>query len=338
VILVCSVFACVTLHELGHGVVARRFGVEVREIMLLPIGGVARLLREPSKAWHELLIAVAGPLVNAVIAAVIWVLTWATLGTAVLDPAVPTPSARGLVNWLFWANIGLAIFNMIPALPMDGGRVFRALLSLVIGRVRATEIAALVGQVLALGFIAVGFRHSLHGDPTSPLLIAIGLFVLFAAGQERVMVRMQQTLSALRAGEVCDPYAVVLAPSELLGAAIDNLLRSPQSHFGVLHGNRLVGTLSRDDAIAATDAGLNVYVAGVMRRDVVEIDAATPLDQVRTVIMERGGAPVAVTNAESYVGLIGLEDLARVASVASALERRGVTRAPVRARDSASWL
>lgn len=339
VVLVSSLFACVTLHELGHGLAARAFGVEVREIVLLPIGGVARLAREPHRPAHELVIALAGPLVNALIAAVLALLASQTVGIQALSARVATaPSARVLLVILYWANVGLATFNMIPALPMDGGRVFRALLSMLLGRLRGTEIATSVAQVLAVVLTAYFVSQTPAGSPSQMLYVALGLFVMLTSGQERLLVRTQETLRSLRAGEVCDPNAPVFAPSETVGSVVDHLLRSPQAHYAVMHGTRLVGTLSREDAIVAAEVGLGGYVSGIMHRDILEADTETPLDELRARLLELDGAPIAIVNVEGFVGLLSLEDLARVATIASALERRGVTRASARARNSASWL
>jgi Zn-dependent protease len=149
VMLVLCLFACVVLHELGHGLVAQRLGVTVREIVLLPIGGVARLQSEPKKPLHELLIALAGPFVNVVLALGAFL---ALQGSAIppletlSDDALTTPSAHAVLLILLYSNLTLAAFNMLPALPMDGGRVLRALLSFFFGQVRATNIAAGLAQ------------------------------------------------------------------------------------------------------------------------------------------------------------------------------------------------
>lgn len=131
-------FACVVLHELGHSLVAKAFKIPVREIVLLPIGGVAQMEKNPEKPVHELLIAVAGPLVNVVIAIGIWVAFGKTLLSgidlkALTSPQSVQPSAQALVFWLLTANVSLAVFNMIPAFPLDGGRVLRAVLAMFMG-------------------------------------------------------------------------------------------------------------------------------------------------------------------------------------------------------------
>jgi Zn-dependent protease len=326
VILVCAIFACVLLHELGHSLVAQRLGIPVYEIVLLPIGGVARLGREPAKPMHELGIAVAGPLVNVALAIVFALIAIVTIGAPALgEPPAPQMSTRSLLVWLFLTNVGLAFFNMIPALPMDGGRVLRALLALAIGRARATNIAAAVGQVIATSFVAFGILRGQF------ILTIIGVFVFFAATQERSTARARQALSGLLAGQACDPYALVLSPSELIQSTVQNLLRSPQQHYAVMQGNALVGVLSRDDALAAAARpGFNGYVTSVMRSDFIEVDAMTPLEDVRSIILTAGGRPVVVRGSERVLGLLGLDDLVRITAFAEALQRSGLSRPPLR--------
>jgi Zn-dependent protease/CBS domain-containing protein len=327
---VLTLFACVVLHELGHSLVAQRFGVSVREIILLPIGGLARLGREPSRPFDELVIAVAGPLVNVVIAVALMGVAIALYGPSMLfsrqffDSALGPPSFTGLLSSLLWANVALAVFNMIPALPMDGGRVFRALLAMVVGKPKATRIAATVGQLLAAGLAVIGIYVG------NLILALIAAFVFLGASQERVNSQVTEAVRGLSAGEVCDPNAITLVPGDMVGSAVDHLLRTPQGHFAVVHGDHLVGTLSRDEVLAAAGAvGLGAFVAGVMRRDVVQIDAGVPLDELRHMFMELGGRPVAVFGPHGFMGLLGYEDVSRIASLAAALERRGVVRPAV---------
>lgn len=328
--MVLTVFSCVVLHELGHSLVAQSFGVSVREIILLPIGGLARLGREPSRPLHELLIAVAGPLVNVAIAVLLGGLALALYGPAgvfnkqFFFAPLGVPSLAGLVSSVLVANLVLAVFNMIPALPMDGGRVFRALLAMVLGKPKATRIAASVGQVLAAG---LAFYAILD---TQLILALVAGFVFLGASQERISSQVTEAVRGLYAGEVCDPNAITLAPGDLVGTVVDYLLRTPQTHFAVVHGDRVVGTLSREEVLAAAGAvGLGAFVAGVMRREVAQVDAAMPLADLRPVLMELGGRPVAVYGPHGFVGLLGFDDISRIAALAGALERRGVVRPAV---------
>jgi Zn-dependent protease/CBS domain-containing protein len=324
-LLTLTAFVCVTLHELGHSLVAQRFGVEVKEILLLPIGGVAQLRREPGKALHELLIAVAGPLVNVLIAAILF----AVLRPQGLDEVMPragsevfsAPTWRGFAGWLLFFNVGLALFNMIPALPMDGGRVLRALLTMWVGKPKATRVAAGLGQVLAVLIIVYAFW-----GPGGPLLAIIGVFVFLAAAQERSSQTASSALSELRAGEICDPDALALSPGDQLGVVIDELLRSSQSAFAVLHGNDLVGVVTREDVLrSAPTLGPAAPVSQIMRRELKAVRAEIPLDQLRSILIEHRSPAVVMAN-EGPLGVLTLEDLGRVAAVMQELASRGLRR------------
>jgi Zn-dependent protease len=179
-------FACVLAHEFGHIFTARAFGVSTPDVTLLPIGGVARLERIPEEPWEEFLIAIAGPLVNVVIAFGLVALAGARLSTA--DLYAMESAHVSLVDRLAAVNLFLAVFNMIPAFPMDGGRVLRALLATRMGYVRATEIAASIGQGVAFALGFIGLFHN-------PILIFIAIFVYLAASSEAHMVAIR------RAGE-----------------------------------------------------------------------------------------------------------------------------------------
>jgi Zn-dependent protease len=198
-VFVLSVFGCVLLHELGHALMARSFGIETRDITLLPIGGVARLERMSDKPGEEIAIAVAGPLVNVVIATGLWMGLWLAGVSVVASAAnmLRMPLAEQLLLGLLSTNIMLVLFNLIPAFPMDGGRVLRALLSFPFGRLRGTEIAVGLSKVLAMVFIAAGLLAMVpgFGSHLSPFLALIGLFVIVAGNQELAMLHYQSRRS-----------------------------------------------------------------------------------------------------------------------------------------------
>lgn len=318
-------FVCITLHELGHSLVAQRFGVTVREIVLLPIGGVARMSREPTRPLHELLIALAGPLVNLVI-----VVGLASALAARLSPVVPDQAfvwseleklgPNALLITLLAGNLMLAVFNLLPAFPMDGGRVLRALLSFWLGRQRATVIAAGIGQVLAIGIAVLGIVGA------NPIFVLVGAFVFFGAGQERSTSRAQEILAQLTAGEVCSSSAQTLAPGDDLGDVVDHALRSSQTLFPVVYGTELIGVVLRDDALAAAERlGLRASVRQVLRRGLPACEAATPLLVVRDQIAE-SGHPVVIVDGQRLLGILGAEDLARISQLASRLVTAGIRR------------
>lgn len=181
-LLLVAAFACVMLHELGHALMARQFGIDTLDITLYPIGGVARLQRMPRRSGPEMLIALAGPAVNVAIAVVLGLVLW--LGPPVTGP--PLQAFFGFLGSLLAINLGLALFNLVPAFPMDGGRVLRALLGNWMSRLRATQIAALIGQGLAIVF---GFYCIFQGQYLQALLAA---FVYYAAARELASVQAEE--------------------------------------------------------------------------------------------------------------------------------------------------
>jgi len=187
--LVFALFGCVLLHELGHALMARSFGIGTRDITLYPIGGIARLERMPENPGAEIAIAVAGPLVNVVIAAGLWFGFSLAGRTFSLDGMYYGSMTHNLLGQLFMANVGLVIFNMIPAFPMDGGRVLRAFLALFLDYVSATEVAVIISRVLAVGFIL--WALSPWG---SGMLAVIAAFLFLAGGQELAYARRQQMI------------------------------------------------------------------------------------------------------------------------------------------------
>jgi CBS domain-containing protein len=269
------------------------------------------------------LIALSGPLVNLLIALFsLLVLDHHHIPLDAKDlVSLTEPSTLGLLRALFWGNAVLAMFNMLPALPMDGGRVFRSLLSLSLGRSQATRIAAAVGQVLAIVLVGIAFKKD-----WGPLAL-VAMFVFVGAAQERAAVRASELLGELRAGEVCDPNAVVFAPHEQVGHVLDTLVRSPQAHFAVFYGKELVGTIGREQVLAsAPRVGLDAPLSALMRREVFAIDAGTPLDEVRRRLLDLAGRPVVVRSLTGYAGVLGFEDLQRITLVAERLAQAGIRR------------
>jgi len=263
------VFACVVLHEFGHAAAASRYGIATPDITLLPIGGVARLERIPEEPWREIAIAVAGPAVNVAICLLLVLVLGAVPapaeGLAVEDPRT------GFLARLFWVNAFLVIFNMIPAFPMDGGRVLRALLTLRMGHRRATHAAATVGQAVA---IMLGFA-GLFG---APLLIFIALFVWLGAAGEAADVDLRATTRGMVADEAMETRFEALSPEADVAAAAEALLRTPQQDFPVVDGaGRLLGLLTRDAIIhTLRQAGPQTPVADAIR-DIPRVPRRMPL-------------------------------------------------------------
>ncbi len=327
VLFLILVFACVVLHELGHAAMAQRFGVRTREIVLYPIGGVARLENIPG-GWAELMIAIAGPAVNVAIAVVL------SLVLAVLGP--PLPSAPGAVptglaglGWkLLAANVALFLFNLIPAFPMDGGRVLRAILALNMSEERATDIAATVGQALAMLFGAVGLL-GIPGTPfgPQPMLLFIALFVFLGAGQEAAFHRQRSMVVGRTAGEAMITRFETLAPQDSLGRAAERLLATHQQDFPVLDAwSRVAGVLSRSVLLEAlAKQGTGTPVLDVMERDVATLHPRADLEEVLRLLQGRPGTPVLVLDETGLRGMITLENLAEFIEVARSARRAAGT-------------
>ncbi len=236
-----SLFTCVVLHEFGHAFAGRLFGIRTPDITLLPIGGLARLERMPRNPWHEFVIAVAGPAVNVGIAAVIGMFLWLKQDFAQMPTSFPPLNLPQLITYLLTVNIVLVVFNMIPAFPMDGGRVLRSLLAAVLPHARATAIAAGLGQTIAVfggiwAFTALDFPY---------LLILIAIFIFFAAGREASASRLRAATEGLLVSAAMRRYFTCFRPEHTLGQAADTLVSAPQSNFPVSdERGAFVGVLS----------------------------------------------------------------------------------------------
>lgn len=321
VLLMILLFACVTLHELGHSIVAQRFGIPVREIVLLPLGGVALLSRNPSKAWHELLIAAAGPLVNVVIAAILFAISGAAIAFGSLDGSElqqsGAPSLTTLVLWLLQANVILVLFNLIPAFPLDGGRMLRAVLAMFLPMQRATRIATLIGQAIALVFGVYGVTSGNFS------LVLVAIFVFFGAGQENAEGQARTMLITRRVGDAYNRYALSLDIGDRVSKVVDYILTSYQPDFAVMQGGKLLGIVTREDVLRALASdGRDVFVTGIMQRDVARVDANLSLDDVRQVMIEQNKRVVAVYSGEAYLGLVSLEDISEAFAVLTYQQRQ----------------
>ncbi len=307
VLFVTLLFGCVVLHEFGHILAARRFGIRTPEVTLYPIGGVASLERLPEKPAQELVVALAGPAVNVVIALVLI----AGLGAA-LDPddlvRLQEPGHDRLAARLAGANLFLALFNMIPAFPMDGGRVLRALLAMRMGGVRATRVAATIGQALA---VALGFA----GFFGNPILIFIAIFVYMAAGAEDEAVSFRAATEGATVADGMVSQFASLPLTATVAEAVECLLRTAQEEFPVVDGwGRPSGILTRPDLIAALrDRGESAPVVDVMAAPSAPLRADEPLSGALEALQRSGRAALPVIDAEGR--LVGLLTSANVAEM-----------------------
>lgn len=317
VLFMVALFACVLLHEFGHALAAREFGIHTPDITLLPIGGVARLQSMPDKPWQELIVAIAGPLVNVVIAGVLIFVLHRHAGVEDLE-RLQQPGI-GMLAKLASVNVSLVIFNLIPAFPMDGGRVLRALLAMVMDYARATQIAARVGQAMAFLFGFIG----LFGNP---LLIFIALFIYLGAQQEAATAQMKDLALNLTVSQAMVTHLVSLPEHAALDEAVDALLRTSQHEFPVLDTNgRVLGVLTRDDMIAALRRhGPATPVVDVMRRDLPVVGPHTPFEAALRQ-MDACGCPAlpVVDRAGRLLGLVTPENVGEMMLVHSVRPRDG---------------
>jgi Zn-dependent protease len=318
-VFVTGVFTFVVLHELGHALAARRYGIRTADITLLPIGGLARLERLPRKPAQELWVAIAGPLVNVVLAAgfaVIMMLSggWDADRFATMDLA--TGGWHALVLQFFAINVVLFTFNLLPAFPMDGGRILRALLAVRLGLVKATQIAARIGQALA---IALGFV----GLFANPVLIFVALFVFMGAAAEAQGVELEAALQDVFVRDAMLPEVRVLRADERLAEAVRTLLAGSDADFPVLRGEDLLGVLTRSGIIKAlSEHGADAPLESVDLGPVIEFHPDDPLIAASRRLQEARVNAGPVVEEGRLVGWLTRDNLSDLIMVRVALRNR----------------
>src|ERR687894_1481301 len=307
---IVALFFCVLLHEFGHSLVAQRFGIEVPDITLLPIGGIARLKNLPEKPWDEVKIAIAGPLVNVVLAPIFFVIA-ALLGADLLAPPnliTGLDSVGQVFAYLGYLNVALALFNLIPAFPMDGGRVLRGLLATRYGPVRATDISSAVGQFFAIAFFLIGL---LGGQI---LLALVAVFIFFGASGEAQMVRQRELMRGLAVSDVMGtkPRTETVTPYHNFGQVLDSVLHGYQEDFPVVdEAGRLVGIITRKEILSAAHSpDRYTSVRDLMKTDVPTIspDADLFADGYR-ILQESGLRALPVVENGELVGMLTIDDV-----------------------------
>jgi Zn-dependent protease len=321
-------FSSVLLHEFGHSLQALKFGIPVRDITLLPIGGVAQIEEMPEKPGQELSIALAGPLVNFAIAAfliVVGLLLQARAVVALPDLVASLGSAswRGMLSYLTMANLLLGLFNLIPAYPMDGGRVLRALLALKLDYSRATSIAVRIGQGLA--FLA-GLYGFMSGSYT---LILIAIFVWMGAGQEGKQVEVKSVLRQMTVGQAMTRQPAILSAGDTLATAAELTLTTAQADFPVVDARdgRPRGLLTAQDLLRGLKSeGEAGRVDNVMHTQFATAMADEPLFEAQQRMEKAGARALPVVDAQGdLAGLLTAEDVNeayRLLTVTPALAER----------------
>ncbi|MBX5484293.1 MAG: site-2 protease family protein [Myxococcaceae bacterium] len=320
VLFVVAVFTTILLHELSHALVAQSFGYRTRSITLLPIGGIGALERVPERPVQELLVALSGPAVNfalAAILAVLLVLFGVPLGISNLGIEGGSIFAR-----LMWANLMLGTFNLLPAFPMDGGRVLRALLSLRLPRERATEIAAATGKGIAVAFAVIGLF-------INPFLLLIAIFVWVGATGEAAQVQMQARLQGVTVRQAMATRFATLSPDEPLAEALEEVSSGFQHDFPVLDGEQAVGVLTRGDLFRGVRlAGPEAPVRTAMCTRFPTASPDEPIERVISRIEDPDCGLVMVMDQGRLVGLVTVEHLAELMRPPPAAPARRPRRAP----------
>ncbi len=311
---VLILFGCVLFHELGHALAARWFGIATRDITLLPIGGVARLERMPRKPAQEMVVALAGPAVNVAIAIALALLLAASTG--VRSVLALQPSGGALLQQVMIANVFLVVFNLLPAFPMDGGRVFRAFLAMFVDYLPATRVAVTVGQALAIGIGALGF--------VNPMLFLVAAFVFFSASAELWQTEMQHYLGRWKARDAMFGDFRVVAASTPIADCAQSLLNNYQRDFPVVSDGELVGMISREQLVTASDDPGSATAGEVMNSNVVTIDVTAPLASAlesATGLRNSAGQQVRTLPVMNRGALVGLLDIGHVVGLAQARDR-----------------
>lgn len=309
---ILTLFLCVILHEYGHALTARKYGIKTRDITIYPIGGVARLERMPEKPIEELWVALMGPAVNMVIAAILFAYLFLTSSLVPLNEL--TVASGSFLERVMIINIVLVLFNLLPAFPMDGGRVLRAMLAMRMDYVRATQIAANVGQGMAFLFGFVGLF-------SNPFLLFIAFFVWIGASQEASMVQMKNAISGIPVGRAMLTDYQFLSPRDPLSRMAQMILAGSQHDFPVIDDDeRVVGVITRDDFLSAlTQHGQNIAVSAVMKTNLPEVDSYEMVETALTRIQESGVPALPVTHGGRLVGIITSENITEYLMIRSAL-------------------
>jgi Zn-dependent protease/CBS domain-containing protein len=315
VVFTLLLFVCVVVHEFGHAFAARAYGIRTRDILLLPIGGVSHLERIPSKPSQEFWVAVAGPATSAAIAIVLF----GVAASLAQLQALPAGVAEGpLVERLMLVNLLLAVFNMLPAFPMDGGRVLRSLLAMRLDYARATHIAAAVGQGLALLFGIVGLFYN-------PFLVFIALFIWIGASQESGMAQIKAAIGGVPVSAAMRTDIAALAPDAPLERARELALHHGQHDLPVVAGGQVVGVLTRHDLLRGMSAQPQSPVSEHMHRQFETADASEMLDAALARLQACECQALPVVHDGRLVGLINMDSIGEFLRLHASPRTRAVT-------------
>ena len=311
VVFTLSIFGCVLLHEFGHALTAKRYGIRTRDITLYPIGGVARLERMPDEPIQELWVALAGPAVNVGIAAVVYV--WLNF-TGTYQPISAFEILEGsFAQRLMMVNVILVLFNMLPAFPMDGGRVLRAILATRMEYVRATQIAAHIGQGMA-------FLFGFWGLVANPMMLFVAFFVWIGAAQEANMVQLKNSLGNIPVSRAMITNFETVSSTDTLAYLVDLILKGSQHDFPVVDNGQVSGVVTRSDLINALAAqGERQTVSDIMRRDFQVIESPDMLELAMRKLQSCDCHTLPVLHNGQLVGLVTMDNIGEFLMIQSAI-------------------
>ncbi|HET6244747.1 MAG: site-2 protease family protein [Bacteroidetes bacterium] len=318
---VLVVFICVVLHELGHALTARRYNIITKDIILLPIGGLARLERMPDKPGQELKITIAGPLVNVAIAILLYgIISVSGIGWINQPEDLAAIGSHNFLYMLLFVNVILAVFNMIPAFPMDGGRVLRALLSYKYPRHIATQFAATLGKILSIGFVILGLFYN-------PFLIIIGIFIFLGAQAEADFTLARSFLSGYKVKDLIMHHYNKLSPTAPLSKAVELLLDGQGKDFLITENEKVVGTLSRNEIIQAlAEKELDISVGLIMNPNIKFLKSETSLDQMYQEVQQNNTSLMPVMEDGILLGVVDTDNILEFIMIKEAEERKKVLR------------
>lgn len=312
VVFILAIFTCVVLHELGHALTAKKYGIKTRDIILLPIGGVARLERMPDKPLQELWVALAGPAVNVVIVIILAVFLYISDNFASVSQ--PTITTGSLIERIMAVNIFLVLFNMIPAFPMDGGRVLRSLLATRMEYTKATQFSATLGQGIAILFGVIGLF-------INPLLVFIAFFVWIGAAQENRMTQMKSAISGIPVKQAMLTDFKSMRKDNTLEEAIALTLAGSQKDFPVTQNGSIEGILTQGDLLSALSRhGQHSPVSSAMQQDFISVDAFDMLETAFRKLKECNCHTLPVIRNSRLVGLLTMDNLGEYMRIKDALK------------------
>jgi Zn-dependent protease/CBS domain-containing protein len=308
---IIALFSCVVLHEFGHALTARRYGIVTRDITLLPIGGIASMERLPEDPLQEIKVALAGPAVNVVIAGLLWI--WLNINSIEVTKEELMTTGGPFVFRLMVVNIFLVIFNLLPAFPMDGGRVLRAALAMRMSHHHATARAAMIGQNFAILFGLLGLLYN-------PFLLLIAVFLWFGAGAENAAEQTKHTLAGATAASAMLTEFHIMSPDDHLSKAITYTLSGSQKDFPVGSAHHLEGVLTQADLLQALQQhGEHIKVGDIHLRSIKQVEPHTPIQQLLEELQTDSTHMLAVSSGSRIEGIVNLENVVEMIDIYTAL-------------------